>query len=376
MTKIFVISIFGLILSGCFNSEEDNLKTNELGQIPINYYSNKSVTSLEVPPDLTKPDMQKSFRLSEFTKGAKQSYVNFTNKDVIEGDAIMRTPTNIDVKRSGQRRWLEVSKPSKDVWNLVKEFLKEEGFAIEKINLKTGIIETDFLENRPDIPDQSVGLIRSMIKKATGQSYTLPTIDKYKIRVEPINENLTEVYLSLSSMQEVVKFDPQFMAGSEEQTIWQNKAKDIALETEMLLKLMVYLGGQNSKEKIIQALEEKSTEVKLLPALNGYYKLSFNKDFLETWDLMSWAIDQVDVSLEDKDLNERAFYINAVRTADQGIMSRIMGGEAIKRTFQISLRNLDKNNTEVFFNDISEENEEETKSFSKDFLVLIQEKFK
>ena len=376
MTKIFVISIFGLILSGCFNSEEDNLKDNELGQIPINYYSNKSVTSLEVPPDLTKPDMQKSFRLSEFTKGAKQSYVNFTNKDVIEGDAIMRTPTNIDVKRSGQRRWLEVSKPSKDVWNLVKEFLKEEGFAIEKINLKTGIIETDFLENRPDIPDQSVGLIRSMIKKATGQSYTLPTIDKYKIRVEPINENLTEVYLSLSSMQEVVKFDPQFMAGSEEQTIWQNKAKDIALETEMLLKLMVYLGGQNSKEKIIQALEEKSTEVKLLPALNGYYKLSFNKDFLETWDLMSWAIDQVDVSLEDKDLNERAFYINAVRTADQGIMSRIMGGEAIKRTFQISLRNLDKNNTEVFFNDISEENEEETKSFSKDFLVLIQEKFK
>jgi len=376
MTKIFVISIFGLILSGCFNSEEDNLKANELGQIPINYYSNKSVTSLEVPPDLTKPDMQKSFRLSEFTKGAKQSYVNFTNKDVIEGDAIMRTPTNIDVKRSGQRRWLEVSKPSKDVWNLVKEFLKEEGFAIEKINLKTGIIETDFLENRPDIPDQSVGLIRSMIKKATGQSYTLPTIDKYKIRVEPINENLTEVYLSLSSMQEVVKFDPQFMAGSEEQTIWQNKAKDIALETEMLLKLMVYLGGQNSKEKIIQALEEKSTEVKLLPALNGYYKLSFNKDFLETWDLMSWAIDQVDVSLEDKDLNERAFYINAVRTADQGIMSRIMGGEAIKRTFQISLRNLDKNNTEVFFNDISEENEEETKSFSKDFLVLIQEKFK
>jgi outer membrane protein assembly factor BamC len=37
-------------------------------------------------------------------------------------------------------------------------------------------METNFLENHPEIPDQSVGLIRSMLKKATKARYALPII--------------------------------------------------------------------------------------------------------------------------------------------------------------------------------------------------------
>jgi outer membrane protein assembly factor BamC len=41
-------------------------------------------------------------------------------------------------------------------------------------------METDFLENHPEIPDQSVGLIRSMLKKAMKARYSLAIIDKYR----------------------------------------------------------------------------------------------------------------------------------------------------------------------------------------------------
>jgi len=52
-TTIFITSIF---LGGCFSSNVTEEKLPELGQMKINYYANKSVTSLEIPPDLTSPE--------------------------------------------------------------------------------------------------------------------------------------------------------------------------------------------------------------------------------------------------------------------------------------------------------------------------------
>ena len=47
---IFLLSLF---ISGCFSEEQkQTFKENrvQLGEIKINYYSDKSVTSLEIPP--------------------------------------------------------------------------------------------------------------------------------------------------------------------------------------------------------------------------------------------------------------------------------------------------------------------------------------
>ena len=51
-SSILLISLF---ISGCFSEEvKQTIKENrvQLGDVKINYYSDKSVTSLEVPPDL------------------------------------------------------------------------------------------------------------------------------------------------------------------------------------------------------------------------------------------------------------------------------------------------------------------------------------
>jgi len=56
-SSILLISLF---ISGCFSEEvKQTIKENrvQLGDVKINYYSDKSVTSLEVPPDLTAPKL-------------------------------------------------------------------------------------------------------------------------------------------------------------------------------------------------------------------------------------------------------------------------------------------------------------------------------
>ena len=378
MLAKIVMLLMAVSLSGCFSfGDEEKQKTPiGLGERDIQYYSNKTVTSLEIPPDLTTPSSQNAFKLSEYVSNVQEDTISFSDKDqtIKEASSILRTPSNIEVKRAGDRRWLLVDKKPEAVWNLSKSFFKSHGFAIKKTNKKIGLMETDFLENHPEIPDQSLGVIRSMLKKAIAARYALPIVDKYRIRIEPVdNGEKSEVYLSLTSMEEVLTNSGK----EDENTIWQSREKDQALETEMLYRLMTFLGSDHAeaREKIIQAKEEQKLTVSLLKGVNGYAKLEFSLNQYDTWDNVGWALDQLNIDIEDKDVKEGSFYINVARTEDQGIWSKMFGDDAIKKSFQILVRQVADNKTEVYFNDISEENEQATIDFSHEFLGDIAKQF-
>jgi len=219
-----------------------------------------------------------------------------------------------------------------------------------------------------------MGFFRAALQSTIGNvNYTLPTVDKYTIMVEPHNDKeKTVLHLSISSMAEVIT-----NRGSSETTLWQKQERNISLENEMLYTLMTYLGSDsaNARQKIINAKEDGSLSVKLTDGLNGYAKLQFNIGLIDTWDNISWALANLEVSIEDKDIKERTFYIQSTRTADVGIMSKIFGDDAVKKPYQIQLKEIKNNLTEVYFNDISELNEQETKEYSYDFLGKIQKLF-
>jgi outer membrane protein assembly factor BamC len=373
----FIFIVF--FLNGCLSEEaKQTIKENrvELGNVKINYYSDKSVTSLEVPPDLTKPAYENSFRLSEYVSDINPNTVNLTNKEKLEEQKqkVLTVPSDIQVKKSGTRRWLVVDKSPDLIWDLSRQFLKEQGFVIKKSNKKIGVMETDYLENKPDIPAKSMGWIRSMLQSTIDNvSYTLPSVDSYKVRIEPTDSGKkSEVHLSVSSMAEVITG-----TGKDETTLWQSKERNIALENEMLYELMLYLGGDSAdaRERIINAQEEGKITVSLVDGINGYAKLQFKLNMIDTWDNMSWALSDLNVNLEDKDLKEKSFYVQVARTSDKGIMSKIFGEDAIFNSYQLQLKELSSNLTEVYFNDISEINEIETKQFSYEFLGKVQKLF-
>jgi len=378
MIRLLTLMGFLFFLSGCLTQQQkQTIKDNRIEnkQISINYYSDKSVTSLEVPPDLTSPEYENSFRVREFAKDISMNTVNLTNTvDIIENkQKVFDVPANISIKTSGTRKWLEVDKNFEVLWNLSKQFLRENGFVIDKSNKKIGIMETNYLENKPEIPAASMGWIRSMLaSQIDNVSYTLPSVDSYKIRIEPINDIKTEVHLSLSSMAEVITG-----YGKDETTLWQHKERDVALETEMLYKLMLYFGSDSAvaREKIINAQKESQLVIKKDKDINGYTKLIFNFGIEDTWDNVSWALNNMNLDIEDRDIKEKSFYINIARTSDKGFFTKIFGDDAVKKVFRLSLRLNSNQETELVFYDVSEKNEEETKQFSNDLMQEISEQF-
>lgn len=373
MIKILTVTLIAFSVAGCFSINQDKKKKQDaLGKKNIQYYSNKTVSSLEVPPDLTKPNSQNAFKLSEYVPNIKEDTISFSKNDdtVNKVSQVLVIPANIKVKKLGQIRWLIVDKKPDVVWESAKSFFKSHGFSIKKTDKKIGVMETDFLENHPEIPDQSVGFIRSLLKKAIKARYALPIVDKYRIRIEPIDGGKkTEVHLTLNSMEEVITN----AGGDNENTIWQVRPKDESLETEMLYRFMVYLGSDRmqAREQIAATKEKKKSSIKLVNGVGGYAKLQFSLSRYDTWEYVGWALDQLDINVEDKDVKEGSFYINIAKDKDKGILSRIFGNAAIRKSYQIVVRQTGSDTTEVYFNDLSDKNDQATIDFSRKLLGSI-----
>lgn len=377
--NFLTLALIFTFLGGCLSDDQKEIiKENRIDvkQVKINYYADKSVNSLEVPPDLTSPDYENSFRVREFVKDIDANVINLSNtNEIIEkNQKVLTVPTDIVIKSSGTRKWLIVEKDTETVWSLSKQFLRDYGFVINKINKEIGVMETNYLENKPKIPSSSMGWLRSALESTIDNvSYTLPSVDSYKIRIEPIEGGKkTEVHLSLNSMAEVITG-----SGKDETTLWQYKERDVNLETEMLYNLMVYFGSDaaSAREKIIEAENESKLIIKNETDINGYAKLVFNFGIQATWDNVAWALNDLSLEIESKDVKEKAFYIKAARNADKGIFTKLFGDDAVRQVFRVSLKSINDTNTEVLFFDVSEKNENETKEFSFDLMKQIKDKF-
>jgi len=330
----------------------DPIKKVGLGGRVVNYQGDDTIDSLVIPPDLTKPNSQGLFveNLGVTDKGYKVAEVK-----------------NVEVKRDAYRRWLLVDMPPSEVWSLSKEFFRSFGFNIEKENQKIGILETDYLEIDTKVPDKSLGAIRAMLSKALKTQYGLPIADKYRIRIESLDDpNQSEVYLTLTSIGEVVKG---------EQRLWQSREKDVELETEMLLNLMVFLGSDRSEaiNKIQASNERPESPVSVVKSESGYATLVFPYNKKQAWSYLGWALDELYVDIEDRDAIDGSYYIKV--TAEKGFFSKLLSTVSPTQTYQLIVKQLDESHSQVIFVDLSEENEQDTIDYSFDFFNQLATKF-
>jgi len=350
IANYLLIALISLCIASC-SKVADPIKKIGLGSRAVNYETNANVDSLVIPPDLTAPSSQGSF----------------TKVIEVDDSNVLKRVQNVEVKRDKYRRWLLVDLPPIEVWALSKEFFRSYGFTIEKENQKIGLLETDYLEIETKVPEKSLGSIRTALAKALKTKYGLPIADKYRIRIEPTaNPMESEVYLTLSSIGEVV---------SGAMRVWQPREKDVELETEMLLQLMIFLGSEraDSIAKIQSNLEEKKANLSVVLSETGYASLVFPFDKNESWELLGWALDELSIDIDDRDQLEGSYFINV--TTNKGLFSKLLPTASNNKTYQLILKEDTSSQTKVIFVDLSEEDDQKTISYSAELFDQIASKF-
>jgi len=344
------VVIVSLLAVSCSKIIEP-VKKIGLGSRVVNYQADENVDSLVIPPDLTEPTIQGDF--SEVT-------------EVISNDNVLKKVQNVEVLRDKYRRWLVVDLPPEEVWSLSKDFFRSYNFNIEKENQKIGILETDYLEIETKVPDKSLGAIRAGLAKVLQTQYGLPIADKYRVRIEPIEgQNKSEVYLTLSSIGEVVSGTTR---------IWQPRQKDVELETEMLLKLMIFLGSDRAESiaKIKSNLDPSKTLASVFNSESGYATLVLPFDKKQSWKLLGWALDELSIDIEDRDPLEGSYLIKFI--PKKGFLSELLSTDS-EQIYQLVLKEVGSSQTNVIFVDLSEENEQDIIDYSVELFNTIASKF-
>jgi outer membrane protein assembly factor BamC len=142
----------------------------------------------------------------------------------------------------------------------VKDFWQENGFLLVIDSPSTGIMETDWAENRAKI---SQDFIRNILGSVLDSVYDTGERDKYKTRLEVSTPDQTEIYITQRGALEKCVSDN---TGSCISTIWTSRPNDPELEAAFLARLMERLGmtQEQAKAQVAQPLGPKTPKAKLV----------------------------------------------------------------------------------------------------------------
>src|SRR5262245_10254031 len=191
LARIALAALAGgaFVLSGCDS-------TQSLGK-KIDYKSVATAPSLEVPPDLVTPQYDDRYNVSTASGLAARD----ATRPRSGGDIAINANADARIMRSGAERWLQVRATPEQAWNVTREFWTEQRFALAVEQPAARIMETDWPENRADLPPD---FIRDSLGKVADVFYTTYKRDKFRTRLERGTEPGTmDIYLSQRRMEQV-----------------------------------------------------------------------------------------------------------------------------------------------------------------------------
>jgi outer membrane protein assembly factor BamC len=335
MVKLSIVALL-MTLGGC------TWTSGMLEGDKLDYKSQATVKvkTLEVPPDLSTlprddkydvPGDKGPTSLSTYNKDKANTPVN-------QAPEVVPVIKDARMERAGGQRWLVINLTPDQVWPITKEFWQEQGFLVKTEDQATGIMETDWAENRAKIPQD---FIRNTIGKVLDGLYSTGERDKFRTRVERTPDGGSEIYISHRGAKETLT------GIQKDQTIWEPRASDPELEAEFLRRLLVRLGSDKEQAKTVVASgyvtpNSEPARSKLVPGGNGtqpYVELV--DPFDRAWRRVGLALDRVGFTVEDRDRNQGLYFVryvdpNADATDKPGLLSRIFtsSDERLKQAAQ------------------------------------------
>ncbi len=277
------------------------------------YRQSKVMSKLEVPPDLTSSTIDDTLVVPEINPTSSASLSAYASErggsqlQTKKAEAVLPPQPGITWEQDGSQRWLVIAAQPDQVWPKVREFWTSNGFALKRDDPTIGIMETDWVENRADIPQDG---LRAILKKYLDVLYSAPTRDKFRVRLERSADGKeTAVYLTHYGVEEVAAGGTS--ASSTNTYTWQRRPSNPELEAEMLSRLTVYLGASEKRASAQQAkagTTPAGPRVRLVEQ-GGESQLLISEDYSRTWRLVGLALDSSNYAVEEQNRSQGLYVV-------------------------------------------------------------------
>jgi outer membrane protein assembly factor BamC len=221
-------------------------------------------TKLEVPPDLSQPDVTGELDVPNIAAG-DSTYSAYTNTEYKAEKVISADPKGVKVIRDGANQWLEINASAEKLWPELKVFFTEVGFEIKREDKALGVIETNWLENRIDAP----------------------TITHQGLKESATDDNSTNVTFKIW---------------------WETRPSDPELEAEMYQRFLIFRDVDKADAlKIVKKINAK--ERTHLIQKEGTNVLQVGEEFARTWRRVGIALDRIGLLVEDRNRSAGLYYL-------------------------------------------------------------------
>jgi len=303
-----LIVVLAAVLTAC--GSFSSMTTND----KVDYKKQGEVRgpNLALPPDLITAQADRRFivqdgtaTMSEYSQAVKKSSQMRTN--VLTGIPGMK------IERDGEKRWLVVDKSAASLYPQIKDFWQENGFLLLIDSPSTGIMETDWAENRTKIPQD---IIRRTLGKVLDSLYDSGERDKFRTRLEVQKPDVTEIYISHKGAIEVPLKDTNTTIS----TSWTIRPSDPELEAIFLTRLMERLGMTQEQAKAqitATAAAPKTPKAKLIED-GSATRIEMTQSFDRAWRDIGLALDRSNFTVDDRDRSKGIYFVRYVNPKELG----------------------------------------------------------
>lgn len=278
------------------------------------YAQAKSLPPLEVPPDLSSPGFDDTYAVptADGRYSARQLEGAAPVADPRQAGVLPATP-QIQVQRVGDMRWFEVNDSPEVLWPKLHKFWEEQGLTLAVDDPKTGVMQTEWAEDR-------AGVLKGSWRRYLGALYDAGRRDMYRVRLERGEDGKTLIFLTHRGAHDV--------AVDENIVRWELGPSDPELEAVMQTRLMVFLGAgpEQAKQAIAQA---PSSAIGLeLTQIDKQPVLVVEDRFPRTWRRVGMALDRLSLVVDDQDRSAGIYYVTYKgEEEERGFFSRRKPGE-------------------------------------------------
>jgi len=316
--RVIVVAAALLVLAGCETTTNNFTKK-------IDYKSAGGAPALELPPDLTTPQYDDRFSVTTASGLAAAQGTRPKGPETIAPDA----NAEARIARAGTQRWLVVKTTPEIAWNTTRQFWSSVGFAVAVEQPTLGIMETDWAENRADVPNTWLQQTIGKYVDIFGSTYKR---DKFRTRIERGNEPGTvDIYVSHRGSEQVPtgKIDNVSPSGF----TWAVMPPDPGLEAEMLARLMLRFGASEAQASAsVQAATSTSApeRARLEKVANGSSQLVVDDSFDRAWRRVGLALDRVGFTVVDRDRSKGTYFVRYSNPEsdgskkDKGFLDKLM----------------------------------------------------
>ena len=211
--------------------------------------ASKRTQPLEVPPDLTQ--LQKDSRYlpqggvvaaSDLNKPGGGPAVAPTpaaaEPTPAHPDVALAAAGNLHLERAGDRRWLSTQEAPEMVLPKVRAYWLSQGYALTVDEPKTGVLETDWKQNKTKLPSDGVrSLLSGLLDNLSDSGFR----DRFRTRLERRADGGTEIYVThFGATQQLSGKDNSVQTSD---VVWMPRPSDPGLEAEQLSQLMLAIAG-------------------------------------------------------------------------------------------------------------------------------------